>query len=331
MSSKTLSSAALKSGKKSSAAVAASSSASSNNTKKSSLNSNSSAASSSAATAGSSSASANLNLASAIHHGSHHHKSLSAPSTLSAGLQQQSQAQQHQQHQQQQHLPHPQSHPSIQPLSPSPMHTHAQIQQQQQLAAAAAAAQHNQQQQHSQQQQQQQQQHVVPHAPATRKKGDLVFKSNFESGNLSKVQMISEFEYELFLRPDTNNGQYRLWFYFSVSNVKKGQRVVFSLCNFSKARSLYRSGMTPLVKSESRPQWERIPEKYVYYYRSNRHSKNYVLSFMFMFDREDDVYYFAYCYPYTYTDLQKFLYNIEVKNLPFFKRTELCRTVQHRK
>lgn len=133
-----------------------------------------------------------------------------------------------------------------------------------------------------------------------RKKGELCFRCNFESGNLSKVQIASDIEYDLFVRPDTNNGAYRLWFYFSVSNVKKNQKVLFTICNFSKARSLYRQGMTPIVKSDTRPGWERLPEKFVYYYRSNRHNKNYVLSFFFMFDREDDVYYFAYCYPYTY-------------------------------
>ncbi|CAF4031240.1 unnamed protein product, partial [Rotaria sp. Silwood1] len=32
-------------------------------------------------------------------------------------------------------------------------------------------------------------------------------------------------------------------------------RVIFHIVNFSKAKSLYRDGMTPLVKSTSRKRW----------------------------------------------------------------------------
>lgn len=134
-----------------------------------------------------------------------------------------------------------------------------------------------------------------------RRKGHLSFKSNFESGNLSKVRVIQDgLEYELYIRPDSNNPAYRLWFYFSVHNVRKYQRVLLTVVNFSKSRSLYREGMTPLVKSTSRPQFERIPERQVFYYRCPKHQRSYVLSFLFTFDKEEDVYYFAYCYPYTY-------------------------------
>ena len=33
------------------------------------------------------------------------------------------------------------------------------------------------------------------------------------------------------------------------------QRVIFNVVNFSKTKSLYRDGMSPLVKSTSRPVW----------------------------------------------------------------------------
>lgn len=195
--------------------------------------------------------------------------------------------------------------------------------------------------------QQQQQQPQVSNSSSSvqqqqRKKGDLCFKCNFESGNLSKVVIAGDGEYDLYIRPDTNNAMYRLWFYFAVSNTKKQQKVIFTICNFSKARSLYRQGMSPLVKSDSRNSWERIPDKCVFYYRSNKH-KNNVLSFAFMFDKEDDVYYFAYCFPYTYentiffnplyryTDLQKYLYFVEQKNFSFWKRQVIARTEHHRR
>ena len=55
-------------------------------------------------------------------------------------------------------------------------------------------------------------------------------------------------------------------FHFKVSNCKAGQRVLFSIINFSKQRSLFRDGMAPLVSSSSRPRWERIPAKNTFYY-----------------------------------------------------------------
>ena len=146
----------------------------------------------------------------------------------------------------------------------------------------------------------------APAAAAVRPpRGNLVFCSTFESGNLGKVEeLVPQSEYDLQIQPDTHNHRYRVWFYFSVSNVRKKQAVLFNVTNFSKAKSLYREGMTPLVRSTSRSYWQRVPTKNTFYYKCPRHNMSYALSFLFEFDLEDDIYYFAYCYPYTYTDLQ---------------------------
>uniref|UniRef100_A0A803YKC3 Cytosolic carboxypeptidase N-terminal domain-containing protein n=1 Tax=Meleagris gallopavo TaxID=9103 RepID=A0A803YKC3_MELGA len=55
------------------------------------------------------------------------------------------------------------------------------------------------------------------------KKGHLVFDACFESGNLGRVDYITEFEYDLFIRPDTCNPRFRVWFNFTVENVKESQ------------------------------------------------------------------------------------------------------------
>ncbi|XP_059542213.1 uncharacterized protein LOC132229760 [Myotis daubentonii] len=57
------------------------------------------------------------------------------------------------------------------------------------------------------------------------KKGHLVFDACFESGNLGRVDQVSEFEYDLFIRPDTCNPRFRVWFNFTVENVKESQAV----------------------------------------------------------------------------------------------------------
>lgn len=75
--------------------------------------------------------------------------------------------------------------------------------------------------------------------------GGIVFDADFESGlfstyfyvemvqsvttlfkcigNLGRVDMISDGEYDLFIRPDTCNSKYRVWFYFECCNAVENQ------------------------------------------------------------------------------------------------------------
>lgn len=43
------------------------------------------------------------------------------------------------------------------------------------------------------------------------------------TGNLGRVDYISEFEFDLFVRPDTCNPRFRVWFNFTVENVCETQ------------------------------------------------------------------------------------------------------------
>ena len=54
------------------------------------------------------------------------------------------------------------------------------------------------------------------------------------SGNLGRVDYITEFEYDLFIRPDTCNPRFRVWFNFTVENVKADQVKVYSFSSHSK-------------------------------------------------------------------------------------------------
>ncbi|XP_044014103.1 cytosolic carboxypeptidase 6 [Aphidius gifuensis] len=154
------------------------------------------------------------------------------------------------------------------------------------------------------------------------KKGHLCFDASFETGNLGRVDLISEYEYDLFIRPDTCSPRLRLWFNFTVDNVRNDQRVIFNIVNISKIKNLFNNGMTPIVKSTSKQKWQRIPRKQVYYYKSPQHQNHYVLGFSFNFDREDDVYQFSLTYPYSYTRYLGHLDNLCTK-LTTIKRETL--------
>jgi len=46
---------------------------------------------------------------------------------------------------------------------------------------------------------------------------ELQFDSFFESGNLDIVTKAKNFEYDLYMRIDTNSTGHQQWFYFSIS------------------------------------------------------------------------------------------------------------------
>nr|CAI5867766.1 unnamed protein product [Callosobruchus analis] len=166
------------------------------------------------------------------------------------------------------------------------------------------------------------------------KKGHLCFDASFETGNLGKVDLINEYEYDISIRPDSCNPKLRFWFNFTVDNVKQDQRVIFNVVNISKEKNLLMDNLTPLVKSSSRQKWQRIPKQHVYYAKSPLHHNHYILSFSFAFDKEDDVFQFCLAPPYSYSRLQTFLNLLEVKASHLdgsFKRELLANSVQKRR
>lgn len=72
------------------------------------------------------------------------------------------------------------------------------------------------------------------------------------------------------------------------------------------------------MRTPSYPYMQRIPSSQVLYYRSPTGPGNrmaYVMSFLFQLHGSNHApYYFAYSFPYTYTDLQRYLYRWVDKN-----------------
>jgi hypothetical protein len=168
--------------------------------------------------------------------------------------------------------------------------------------------------------------------------------------------------YDLFMHSDLYTNASTQWFYFKVIRPKTLQRkqaITFRIKNFRKPDSLFKRGMKPLVYSSLTKQWSRncISVKYtptsdhcslyfqevmgsmnsLYVGSSGRrqHSKvaltdlYFTLSFSYVFAENEESCSFAYCYPYTYTDLQQYLDNLskDIRRTQICRRTQLCRTV----
>ncbi|XP_069817881.1 cytosolic carboxypeptidase 1 isoform X2 [Dendropsophus ebraccatus] len=173
----------------------------------------------------------------------------------------------------------------------------------------------------------------------------LKFNSKFESGNLRKVIQIRKNEYDLILNSDINSNHYHQWFYFEVSGMKTGTAYRFNIINCEKSNSQFNYGMQPLMYSvqealASRPWWIRVGTDICYY--KNHFSRSsiatggqkgksyYTLTFTVSFVHKDDVCYFAYHYPYTYSTLQMHLQKLESLHNPqqiYFRNDVLCETL----
>eukprot|EP01083_Nonionella_stella_P011117 31613_1 len=158
----------------------------------------------------------------------------------------------------------------------------------------------------------------------------LEFDADFESGNIGSVHHYRGNEYDITIRGDSNNERHSVWFYFRVKGGVAGNKVTCHVHNYSKGKSLYSEGFTPLIRSKTKPIWTRLPSNHVSWFKCNRHKRN-CFTISVVFDRSGDEYFFAYSFVYTYSYLQKFLGDIQKLNLSFVKRELLARTVRQRR
>ena len=172
------------------------------------------------------------------------------------------------------------------------------------------------------------------------KEATLVFESRFEGGNLAMASKLSDFEYNLLLQTDINSRGHTQWFFFSVKNTQSSFPVKFNILNFPKSDSLFNYGMKILIYSEKNSKnlatgWFRGGENIMYYpngvIRENSPTGKcyYTLSFTYCFDFSDDLVYFAYSLPYSYTEVQALLdsYERDPVRSQFIHRKTLCRSL----
>uniref|UniRef100_A0A8C1IRV1 Cytosolic carboxypeptidase 1 n=1 Tax=Cyprinus carpio TaxID=7962 RepID=A0A8C1IRV1_CYPCA len=172
----------------------------------------------------------------------------------------------------------------------------------------------------------------------------LKFNSKFESGNLRKAIQVRKFEYDLILNSDINSNHYHQWFYFEVSNMRPGVRYRFNIINCEKSNSQFNYGMQVLMYSvqdaiNGSPHWVRTGSDICYY--KNHFSRSsiaaggqkgksyFTLTFTVTFQHKDDVCYFAYHYPYTYSMLKMHLQKLSALRTAqiYYRQDDLCETL----
>uniref|UniRef100_A0A669ESD2 Cytosolic carboxypeptidase 1 n=1 Tax=Oreochromis niloticus TaxID=8128 RepID=A0A669ESD2_ORENI len=165
----------------------------------------------------------------------------------------------------------------------------------------------------------------IPSCPVIEDSGEsLKFNSQFESGNLRKaVQLI-------------------LWYFFS--GMRVGTTYRFNIINCEKSNSQFNYGMQVLMYSvqeaiSGRPRWVRMGTDICYYKNhfarssiaaGGQKGKSYfTLTFSTTFSHKDDVCYFAYHYPYTYSTLKMHLAKLEALRTPhiYLRQDVLCETL----
>uniref|UniRef100_A0A8C1BNH9 Cytosolic carboxypeptidase 1 n=1 Tax=Cyprinus carpio carpio TaxID=630221 RepID=A0A8C1BNH9_CYPCA len=180
--------------------------------------------------------------------------------------------------------------------------------------------------------------------PVTDNGESLKFNSKFESGNLRKAIQVRKFEYDLILNSDINSNHYHQWFYFEVSNMRPGVRYRFNIINCEKSNSQFNYGMQVLMYSvqdaiNGSPHWVRTGSDICYY--KNHFSRSsiaaggqkgksyFTLTFTVTFQHKDDVCYFAYHYPYTYSMLKMHLQKLSALRTAqiYYRQDDLCETL----
>uniref|UniRef100_UPI00398E6391 cytosolic carboxypeptidase-like protein 5 isoform X2 n=1 Tax=Pristiophorus japonicus TaxID=55135 RepID=UPI00398E6391 len=171
--------------------------------------------------------------------------------------------------------------------------------------------------------------------------GGLLFSSKFDSGNIAQVEKVEhpegevdsapsgntgpgsfgnvlptpDCEFNVWTKPDCAETEFengnRSWFYFSVKGGVPNKVIKINIMNMNKQSKLYSQGMAPFVRTlPGKPRWERVRERPTYEMVENQ----FILSFMHRFlEYRGATTYFAFCFPFTYSECQEMLTQLDEK------------------
>lgn len=122
------------------------------------------------------------------------------------------------------------------------------------------------------------------------------------------------YEFKVWTKPDCAGTQYengnRTWFHFGVQGGPPGAIIKIHVMNLNRQGKLYFHGMTPVFRVDSsKDSWKRLPGKVKY---KNAPEGNFIITFSHPFPADPgSVIYFAFAFPFTYTECQEMLDEID--------------------
>ena len=162
----------------------------------------------------------------------------------------------------------------------------------------------------------------------------FTFSSQFDSGNLDRVEAAgknaagdtttttpgAEFEFNCYTTADCAGTRFattsRSWFHFCVTGGVAGQILTINIFNMNKQSRLYSQGLQPVVRVEngspSQLQWGRHCVNVEY----DSEDGEFSLTFSYELTPKHSAntcVYFAFCYPFSYTECQDMLADFDAK------------------
>ena len=137
--------------------------------------------------------------------------------------------------------------------------------------------------------------------------GGLDFDGGFESANLAKVEHRGRNSYILWTKPDVEGVSSKAtWFSFSVTGVSDGSVLEFEVRNMNPQTALYEHDMRAVHRSlPSQPDWQRLDRPC--HHSGSKKTKDFAVHLVHKVacgDADAETLYFAFTFPYSYTDCQ---------------------------
>ena len=168
--------------------------------------------------------------------------------------------------------------------------------------------------------------HYFPTPPTT-------FSSQFDSGNLGRVEQVSPDVFALWTVPDCFGtlveSSCRSWFYFCVK-VQPPRRLTLTIKNLNLQGKLYREGMKPVVRTSKAP-WSRLAGPVAYTVAGEVAT---LFEVTFTYECVEEETWFAFSYPWSCSENQTYMDLIAdqaAEKALFVHRTTLVMSLEGRK